>query len=65
MTVSTAHLDEQEKTLTLALELQQGLAMAKLLDISWLVKHRVPIVTLYGRYLVVHKRSLNQPNQEK
>jgi hypothetical protein len=33
MTVSTMQLDEREKTLTLAVELQQGLALAKLLDI--------------------------------
>jgi hypothetical protein len=33
MTVSTMQLDEQEKTLTLAVKLQQGLALAKLLDI--------------------------------
>ncbi len=32
MTVSTMQLDKQEKILTLALELQQGLALAKLLD---------------------------------
>jgi hypothetical protein len=33
MTVSTMQLGKQEKTLTLALELRQGLALAKLLDI--------------------------------
>jgi hypothetical protein len=33
MTVSTMQLDKQEKTLTLAIELRQGLALAKLLDI--------------------------------
>jgi hypothetical protein len=33
MTVLTMLLEEQEKTLTLAVELQQGLALAKLLDI--------------------------------
>ncbi len=33
MTVSTMQLDKQEKTLTLAIKLQQGLALAKLLDI--------------------------------
>jgi hypothetical protein len=33
MTVSTMRLDEQEKTLTLAVELQQGLALAKLLNV--------------------------------
>jgi hypothetical protein len=33
MTVSTLQLDKQEKTLALAIELQQGLALAKLLDI--------------------------------
>jgi hypothetical protein len=33
MTVPTIQLDKQEKTLTLAVKLQQGLALAKLLDI--------------------------------
>jgi hypothetical protein len=33
MRVSTMQLDEQKKILTLAFELQQGLALAKLLDI--------------------------------
>jgi hypothetical protein len=33
MTVSTMQLDKQEKTLTLAIELRQGLVLAKLLDI--------------------------------
>jgi hypothetical protein len=33
MTVLTMRLDKQEKTLTLAVKLQQGLALAKLLDI--------------------------------
>jgi hypothetical protein len=33
MTVSTIKLDEQEKTLTLAIKLRQGLALAKLLVI--------------------------------
>jgi hypothetical protein len=33
MTVSTMQLVKQEKTLTLAVELQQGLALAKFLDI--------------------------------
>jgi hypothetical protein len=32
MTVSTMQLEEREKTLTLAIKLQQGLALAKLLD---------------------------------
>jgi hypothetical protein len=33
MTVLTMQLNEQEKTLTLAIKLRQGLALAKLLDI--------------------------------
>ncbi len=33
MTVKTMQLEDQEKTLTLAIKLQQGLALAKLLDI--------------------------------
>jgi hypothetical protein len=33
MTVSTMRLDKQEKTLTLAVELRQGLSLEKLLDI--------------------------------
>jgi hypothetical protein len=33
MTVLTMQLDKQEKILTMAVELQQGLALAKLLDI--------------------------------
>jgi hypothetical protein len=33
ITVSTMQLDEQEKNLTLAIKLRQGLALAKLLDI--------------------------------
>jgi hypothetical protein len=33
MTVSTMQLDKQEKTLTLAVELQQGLALVKSLEI--------------------------------
>jgi hypothetical protein len=33
MTVLSMQLDKQEKTLTLAIELLQGLALAKLLDI--------------------------------
>jgi hypothetical protein len=32
MTVSTMRLDKREKTLTLAVKLRQGLALAKLLD---------------------------------
>jgi hypothetical protein len=33
MTVSTMQLDKREETLTLAIELRQGLALGKLLDI--------------------------------
>jgi hypothetical protein len=33
MTVLTMQLEEQEKTLTLAVKLRQGLALAKLLDV--------------------------------
>ncbi len=33
MAVLAMQLDEQEKTLTLAVKLQQGLALAKLLDV--------------------------------
>jgi hypothetical protein len=33
MAVSTMQLDKQEKTLTLAVELQQGLALVKLLNV--------------------------------
>jgi hypothetical protein len=41
MAVSTMQLDEQEKILTLALEVRQGLALAKLLDIMNLEKKTV------------------------
>jgi hypothetical protein len=41
MTVLTMQLDKQEKTLTPAIELQQGLALAKLLDIMNLEKKTV------------------------